>query len=90
MAMTRNAIEKARELQHNLDTHVNANIDISLSSLGANAAPFQDFLATTEGGKDFFEKYQKLLKLVAKYYSQAQGISKILETFLDEQERLNS
>ena len=90
MAMTKSTIEEVRSLSAELSNLVNNNADISLNSLGANAASFQEFLAKTEGGQDFLEKYQQLLELVKEYYAQAADINKTLEDFLAEQESLNS
>ena len=90
MAMPRETIAQVRELANQLNASASEHAGIGLGQLGSNAASFQDFLQKTEGGQDFFQKYNELTKILQEFFAQVEAMGSAVEDTLSQQEGVNS
>ncbi len=90
MAMTNEAVAQVRELANQLSANAAQNAGIGLGQLGSNAASFQDFLQKTEGGQDFFQKYNQLTQILQEYYAQVEAMGSAVEDLVAQQEGINN
>ena len=90
MAMTREAVANVQTLANELSSYASAAESAGLSSLGASAGSFQEFLNKTEGGQDFLEKYTQLTKILEDFYEQVNQMGSVVEELVAKQESINS
>ena len=90
MAMTREAVASVQTLANELAQYASNGSSVGLSSLGSAAGSFQDFLAKTEGGQDFFEKYVQLTKILEDFYEQVNQMGAVVNDLVAKQESINS